>query len=220
MKTVLKASLFCWGIVLAFCLFFLIPFEMIGPVAVAMLSLSLGGGLLAWPGADIYRLHKKEGFEFGWFLIRHHGFRRLFSGATGLALFLIGGAWLLAPQQTERQLERGAMPFASFLIVLFWCSLIFTFLGFALMCYAESVGYFRIKDFKSGAGSFAIAVMWLGFATLFCSLFLGAIEDNFLSLSGATQNIILGSFALVVTAIGLCAGGLQRPGKTVARRRP
>ena len=209
MRTVLKASLVCWGVVIAFFLFFSIPFELLSPVAAAFLSLSLGGGVLAWLGLYIYRLNKKEGFEFVWFLARKNGFWLLLLGAVGLTLFLTGGVWFLAPQQTERHLEKGAMPFAAFLVVLFWFSLIFMFLGWAVVCYAQSVGYFRIKDFKSGAGSFAIAILWLAFATLFCSLFLGVINDVFLTLSGPTQNIILGLFALVVTVIGLCAGGYE-----------
>ena len=206
MKTVLKASVFCWGVVVAFCVFFLIPFELMGPVAAAVLSVSVGGGLLAWLGVYIYRLNKKEGFEFGWFMIRHNGFWRLLAGAVGLALFSVGGAWLLAPRETERRLGQAAMPFAAFLVVLFWFSLIFTFLGFSLVCFAESAAYARIKDFKSGAGSFALSTFWLGLATLFCSLFLEVIDDNFLGLSGATQNLILCLFALSVAGGGLFAG--------------
>lgn len=209
MKTVLRASLFCWGIVVAFCIFFLIPFEVMGPVAAALFSMSVGGVLLIWQGFYVYRLHKKEGFEVGWFMIKHNGFWRLFSGVIGLALFFIGGVWFLAPQETERRLEKAAMPFASFLVVLFWFSLIFTFLGFSLVCFAQSVAYARIKDFKSGAGSFALSFLWLGLSTLFCSLFLEVIDDNFLRLSGATQNLILGLFALSVAVGGLFTGGYK-----------
>ena len=209
MKAVLKASLFCWGIVVAFFIFFLIPFELMGPFAAALFSASLGGCLLFWLGLYIYRLHKKEGFDVGWFMIEHRGFWRFLSGAIGLTLFLIGGVWLLAPRATERRLGKAAMPFAAFLVVLFWFSLIFTFLGFSLVCFAQAVAYVRIKDFKPGAGSFALAAFWLALATLFCSLFLEVIDDNFLGLSGATQNAILGLFALAVTAGGLFIGGHQ-----------
>ena len=209
MKTVLKASLFCWGIVMAFLIFFLIPFEVMGPVGAAALSMSLGGACLIWLGFYVYRLNKKEGFDVGWFMVEHNGFWRLFSGAVGLALFLIGGAWFLAPRETERRLEEGAMPFAAFLVVLFWFSLIFTFLGFSLVCFAQSVAYVRIKDFKSGAGSFAVSTLFLALATLFCSLFLEVIDDNCLRLAGATQNVILGLFALSVAAGGIFAGGYK-----------
>ena len=206
MKTVLKASVFCWGIVVAFHVFFLIPFEVMGGVAAAAFSMSVGGACLLWLGFYIYRLNKKEGFDVGDFMLAHHGFWRLFSGAVGLALFLIGGLWLLAPQETERRLGSAAMPFAKFLVVLFWFSLIFTFLGFSLVCFAESAAYLRIKNFKSGAGSFAVSTFFLGLATLFCSLFLQVLDDYFLRLSGATQNIILGVFALSVATGGLFVG--------------
>lgn len=209
MKTVLKASVFCWGIVVAFCFFFLIPFEAMGPVAAAAVSMSLGGGALLWLGRYVYRLHKKEGFDVGEFMLAHHGFWKLFLGVVGLALFLIGGFWFLAPRETERRLEEGAMPVAAFLVLLFWFSLIFTFLGFSLVCFAESAAYLRIKAFKSGAGGFATSAFFLALATLFCSLFLEVINDNFLRLSGATQNLILCLFALSVTVGGLLVGGFK-----------
>jgi len=209
MRTALKASMFCWGIVVAFFLFFLIPFEAMGPFAAAVFSVSLGGGLLFLLGRYVYRLHKKEGFEFGWFLAQKRGFWWLLLGAIGLTLFVAGGLSLFAPPQIQRQLETGAMPVAAFLVVLFWFSLIFTFLGFAFVCYAQAVGYWRIKKIKWGAGSFAVAVLWLAFATLFCSLFLDVINDNFLALAAQTQNIMLGVFALAVTVIGLGAGGRE-----------
>ncbi|HEX5709346.1 MAG TPA: hypothetical protein VFX96_18740 [Pyrinomonadaceae bacterium] len=209
MKTVLKASVFCWGIVVAFFIFFLIPFEVIGPSAAALLSMSLGGGLLVWLGLYVYRLHKKEGFDVGWFMVEHRGFWRLLGGAIGLALFLVGGFWFLAPREAELRLGEAAMPLAALLVVLFWFSLIFTFLGFALVCFAQAVAYARIKEFKSAAGSFALAAFWLALATLFCSLFLEVIHDNFLGLSVATQNLILGLFALAVTCGGLLAGVFQ-----------
>lgn len=209
MKTVLKASVFCWGIVVAFFIFFLIPFEAMGGVAAAAFSTSLGGACLLWLGVYIYRLDKKEGFDVGEFMLAHHGFWRLFLGAVGLALFLIGGLWLLAPRETERRLEAGAMPLAAFLVVLFWFSLIFTFLGFSLVCFAQSAAYLRVKNFKSGAGSFATSTFFLALATLFCSLFLEVVDDNFLRLSGATQNVTLGLFALSAAAGGLLAGGVK-----------
>ena len=85
LKKVLKASAFCWGIVRAFFLFFLIPFEALSPAAAAVLSVSLGGGGLAWLGLYVYRLHKKEGLEFGWFLARRNSFWLAFWGAVGKA---------------------------------------------------------------------------------------------------------------------------------------
>lgn len=209
MRAVLRASVICWGVVVAFFLFFLLPLEALGPVAAALLSVALGGGLLAWLFFYVRRLHRTEGFDFGLFLVRKGSFWRLLSGAVGLALFVVGGLSLLAPSRITEQLEKGAMPLAAFLVVLFWFSLIFTFLGFTLVCYAQAVGYLRVRNFKHGAGSFAIAVLWLGFATLFCSLFLEVVNDNFLTLTGPTQNLLLGLFALAATVAGLCAGAFE-----------
>jgi magnesium-transporting ATPase (P-type) len=205
MKAVLKASLICWGVIGAFVLFFSVVPTTTSPTVVAAFSMLLGFGFLALLGFR-YRRLKKEGFEFGYFLAKQNGFWLLFLGFIGAALFLIGLVWLIAPQLIENSLEKSAMPFAAFLIVLFWFSLIFAFLGFALVCFSESVGYLRLKKIKWAAGSFAIAMFWLGLATVFCSLFLDVINDNFLQMSATTQNYILGAFALVATAIGLYAG--------------
>ena len=183
--------------------------ERISPRTAALLSVTLGAGLLVWLGRYVRRLHKKEGFDVGWFMVAHGGFWRSLAGAAGLVLFLVGGLWLLAPREAERRLEEASMPFAAFLVVLFWFSLIFTFLGFSLVCFAQAAAYARVREFKSGAGSFAVAALWLALATLFCSLFLEVIDDNFFALSGATQNLLLGLFALAATVGGLSAGSFQ-----------
>lgn len=208
MRTVLKASLICWGIIGAFVLFFSVVPTTISPIAVAVFSSLLGCSFFAIL-VFRYRRLKKEGFEFGFFLARQNGAWLLFLGFVGALLILIGAAWLIIPQYIENALENSAMPFAAFLVVLFWLSLIFAFLGFALVCFSESVGYLRLKKIKSGAGSFGIALFWLSLATLFCSLFLDVINDNFFRISATTQNYILLVFAVVSIAIGLYIGRYQ-----------
>lgn len=207
MKAVLKASLICWGIIGAFFLFFsIVPTKK--PVAAAVFFMLLGSGFLAL-FVFRYRRLKKEGIDFGFFLAKQKGFWFLLSGFVGAVLFFIAALWLIAPQHIENFLEKSAMPIAAFLIVLFWFSLVFAFLGFALVCFSESVGYIRLKNFKWSAGSFGIGLFWLLLATLFCSLFLDVINDNFFQMSAKVQNYILISFALVATAIGLYSGRHQ-----------
>lgn len=201
-------SLICWGIIGVFVLFFSVVPTTTSPVALAVFSMLIGFSFLGFLFFR-YRRLKKEGFEFGFFLVRQNGIWFLFLGLVGTVLVLIGTAWLIVPQYIENALEKSAMPFASFLVLLFWFSLIFAFLGFALVCFAESVGYLRIKKFKDAAGSFAIAMFWLALSTLFCSLFLDVINDNFLKIAATTQNYILGLFAFVSLTIGLCSGRYQ-----------
>lgn len=205
MRTILKVSLICWGIIGVFVLFFSVVPTTTSPVALAVFSMLIGFSFLGFL-IFRYRRLKKEGFEFGFFLVRQNGIWFLFLGLVGTVLVLIGTAWLIVPEHIENALEKSAMPFASFLVLLFWFSLIFAFLGFALVCFAESVGYLRIKKFKNAAGSFAIAMFWLALSTLFCSLFLDVINDNFLKIAATTQNHLLFLFALASIIIGLYAG--------------
>ena len=205
MKTVLKTSLICWGIVLMFVLFLSLIPSNANPVVVAVCAMLVGSGCLMGFGFRLRRI-RQEGFELGWFVGRQHGIGLSVLGLAGLASFLFGAAWFLVPQPI---LEKGAMSMAKVLVVVFWLSLVFAFLGFTLVCFSESVGYLRLKNFKWAAGSFALAVMWLGFATLFCSLFLDVINDNFLPLSATTQNYILGAFAFITAVIGLYTGRYQ-----------
>lgn len=211
MKTILKLCVFCWYVVVAFCIFFLIPFELMGPLTAALFAVALGASLLVWQGRCVRRFYKEEGADFGLFMLAHKGFWRSLACAVGATLFLFGGAWIFAPRSTGRALEAGAMPFAIFLVLLFWFSLVFVFLGFAVVCFAEGVAYARMRHFKTGAGSVALALVWLALATLFCSLFLEVIDDNFVGLPEPTQRLVLALFAVAVAAAGLLSGSLQAP---------
>lgn len=220
-KLLLKASLVWWKIFVAtVCaiVFIKTADEVMSPVAAATFSMLLGGGYLASLGLYIYRLNKREGFEFGRFLARRKGFWLIFFGIVGMALFSIGCGWFLAPQMLEQQLGKNAMPFAAILIILFWFSLILTFLCFAVAGYAESIGYLRIRDFECSAGIFATATFSLGLSTLSCWLFLGVINDTLLSLSESIQHIILCLFALAVLTLGIFAGRYQDLEKLLSKK--
>lgn len=215
MNAILRICLLCWGVVAAFFLFFLIPFEALNPTLAAVLAVTAGGALLFWQVRYIVRLHHNEGFETAYFVVRHKGIWRFLSGLMGLGLVLWGSGWLLFPQQTNHQLEQIAMPLAKALVLLFWGTLIFAFAGFALVCYAQTVGYARIKDFRQAAGSFALAVLWVVFAVLFCSLFLEVINEVFRPLAPATQILVLRAVALTLTVCGLGLGAMNKLNKLV-----
>lgn len=207
MRTVLKISLICWGIVGVIVLFITVLRMITNPTA-AVISVLIGGGFLVGVGLRLRRI-KQENFESGFFLARQHGVWLLILGFVGLVLFLTGAFWFVARQQAEQVFETNATTAAKILVGLFWFSIIFAFLGFALTCFAESVGYWRLKNFKWAAESFALAMLWLAGATLFCSLFLNVINEVFFVLSATTQNYILGLFAVASVVIGLYAGRYQ-----------
>lgn len=208
MKVLFKIYSICCFIFIAFLILFSIPFELI-PFGGAVSSLLLGSGMAAIAGSYIYRLNKREGVEFGWFLAEKNGFWLVSAVAVGLALFLLGIVWFFAPYAVEPALESGSMPVAAALVILFWTALIFMFLYLTVFSYAQSVGYMRIKELKSFVWGFAVATFCLALATLFCSLFLQVINDIFTTLLGRTQNIILLVFALSAFLAGIVLGSLR-----------
>lgn len=205
MRIVSKATLICWGFVCAFVII-LSVIMVIPSGAVWIVSTLLGFALLALVGYSIFQIYKKEGFEFGWFLAVKKGYRHLFGGFIGLALFLFGILGIIVPQQTEQLAEMHAMKVAAVFVFLFWFALIFTFLGWALICFSESAGYLRLKKFKSSLGSFALGILMLLLALLFCSMFLDVINENFLSLSETVRNRTYICVALLTIGVGLFAG--------------
>ena len=204
-KTILKASLVCWVVVLSFGVFFALVPDSADRLTGPILSLVLGVAFAVYVAARIYRI-RKEGFDIGWFLAEQHGPWLVFLAITAIVLLLLGVVWLVAPQRFDLILDKHAMPVAAALVILFWVSLIFIFLAWALVCFSQSVGYARLKDLRSMAMSFLVGVLWMAFAALFGSLFLEVINDEFVRISAPTQHYILSAFALTATAVGLASG--------------
>lgn len=211
MKVLLKIYSICCFIFIAFLILFSIPFESI-PFGGAVSSLFVGSVMAAIPALYIYRLNKREGIEFGWFLAMRNGFWLVSACAVGFGLFLLGLVWLVAPHVIEPALERGSMPVAAMLVIMFWAALIFIFLFLAVFTCAQCVGYIRVKQFKRSAGTFAVAAVCLALAALFCSLFLEVINDIFITLSGTTQNTILLVFVIFAVLSGIVLGSLRNLG--------
>jgi hypothetical protein len=199
----------CWGIVLAFFIFFTIPFGLFSPTGAAITALIAGGGFLVSLALYIRRLSKKEGIEFGWLVARKHGFWLVLLAGAAFVLVLTSIIWFLAPASIEQPLANGAMPVAILLVLLFWFSIIFMFLGFAVVCFAESAGYFRLKKIWDGGGAFALALFWLALGSGCRSLFLDVIDDNFFRVSGAVRNWSLLFVAVITAAVGLAMGLFQ-----------
>jgi hypothetical protein len=209
MRKILKLSVVCWGIVFAFFLFFLVPFETLSARGAAITAGAAGLIFLAGLALYIHRLRGREGFEFGWFLAQKHGLRLIFLAGAALVLLAVSVLWFIAPPHIWQPVENGAMPVAILLVLLFWFAIIFMFLGFGVVCFAESAAYLRVKDFKWSAGSFALALFWLALGTGCCSLFLDVINDNFAAVSGRTRWWVLISVAAIAAVVGVGIGGFQ-----------
>lgn len=207
-KIIAKISLICWGFVAIFAniliLAIAIPQDFL-PIASIILGLIISVPI----GINIYRIYRRDGFDFGWFFFVRKGFWRVLLGLTGISLLSIGLFAAVFPKLFNELGENYAMAVAKSLVAMFWLALISTFLGWALICFSEAVGYLRLKDFKAAAGSFALGLLWQLFSLLFSYLFLEVINDVFFRLSASVENWTLIFIAVSTIIIGLLMGGYE-----------
>lgn len=204
-KIIAKISSICWGFVVVFVIC-LISVGAIPENLVGVSSIILGALILALFLYDLRKIYQKEGLDFGWFLTVKKGYWRILAGLVGFCLFLIGLFATIFPTVAHELGERHWLKIASILVIMFWTALTSTFLGWELICLAESIGYWRIGKTKSALGSFALGILWLLFALLFLSLFFDVINDNFFAITAKVQNWILIIFAIFSIVGGLVSG--------------
>ncbi|MGQ0541629.1 MAG: hypothetical protein ACT4O9_07255 [Blastocatellia bacterium] len=202
MKTLLKIYSASCLIFVGFVLFFSIPFESL-PLSGTSTAMLTGGAFAAVVVAYIFRLHRREGFEFGWFLANKGGFWFVTAACFGLFLFLSGLLIRIAPQAVEPAFERGAWPVAGGLVVLFWLAIIymFGFLSFGLV--GRATAFARIAQVKKALSTLALTALCLLLASLFFSLFLEVINDIFFRVSVDAQWIAIWIFAGALVAGGI-----------------
>lgn len=202
---VLKFGVICWSFVALFVAFLSLAM-LIPNGAILYVSATLGFLILALVGYNLWQIHLREGFDFGWFLTVKKGYWRILPGLFGLILFSIGLFGLIFPEIGNQLGERYAMKVAYLLAILFWMALTSTFLSWSLVCFSEATVYWRLAKAKTAVGSFGLGILWLLLATLFLSLFLDMINENFFNLSAKTQNWILGVFAFLSLVTGVLSG--------------
>ncbi len=204
-RVIAKISLICWGFVLLFTLVITWAVE-IPSKYLASVSIILGLIISASVGFNLYRLARRERLDFEWFLSAGKGFWRILLGLTGLFLFSTGLFAAIFPKLFDQLVENGGMTFAKVFVALFWLALISTFLGWALICFSEAVGDWRLRKFKAAVGDFALGMLWQLFSLLFSYLFLDVINDVFLRLSASVRNWTLVSVAVLTMIAGLRMG--------------
>lgn len=204
-KIIAKISIYCWSFVLLFVALLLFA-SSIPNWAILYVSTILGLLILIGVGNNLWQIHLKEGLDFGWFLTVKKGYWLILLGLFGLILFSIGLFGLIFPQIGNELGERHAMKFVYLLVILFWIALTTTFLSWSLICFSESTAFGLIGKIKSALGSFGLGGLWLLFATLFLSLFMDVIDENFFHLTVIMQNWILIIFAVATIIVGLWTG--------------
>lgn len=210
MKTLLKIYAASCVVVVAFFAVFALPWWEVLPFSGAVAAMLFGVTVLAIVAVYILRLRSTETFEFGHFLATRGGFWIITAACFGFLVFLAGLLIYVAPQSVEPAFERGAMPVAALLAVLFWLALVFMFAFLTFQMFASVSALLRIRRLKSSLASLAIAAVCLAMATVFFSLFVEMINDVFARIPVSTQWTFIWIFAGSLTAAGILYGCLGR----------
>jgi hypothetical protein len=204
-KIIAKISLICWGFVVIFTNVLTLAME-IPQKYLAVVSIILGLIISVLIGFNLFRIYRREGFDFGWFFVVRKGYWRVLLALTGIFLLSIGLFAAIFPKLFDELGENYAMTAAKLLVALFWFALISTFLGWALICFSESVGYLRLRNYKGAFGGFVLALVWQLFSLLFSYLFLDVINEVFIKISVFAQNRTLIIITVLTIIIGLLMG--------------
>lgn len=205
MKILIKIYLASCLIFLAFLSFFAIPVDSLGasPSATAIV---IGSIIITILGLYVWQILRFEGFEFGWFLANRGGFWVICLAAFGLLLIISGLLARIVPDAVVPAFERGAMPVAAVLVVVFWLALIYIFVFLAVPMFGDMAAKIRAGMFKRALGSLGLGAICLSLAAVFFSLFSEVINDVFVRLSETARSTALWVFVLAAAAAGVIDG--------------
>jgi hypothetical protein len=204
-RIIAKISLVCWAFVLIFTVVMIFAVKL-PPNTLAIVAIILGLILTAALGFDFYRVSRTEKLDFEWFTAAGKGFWRVMVALAGLAFLFLGLFAEVFPARFDKLIETGGMTFAKAFVALFWFALISTFLGWALICFSEGVGYRRLRDYKMMRRSFALAFLWQMFTLFFGYLFLDVVSEVFFAISAAIRVWVLIFFAVLTALAGIWLG--------------
>lgn len=175
-------------------------------------NIALVGALLdAFAAYYIFYFYRREGFEFGWFLANRGGFWILTIGVLSSVMIVCGGVIYFAPQYFVPAFEQGALPFGIALVSLFWLALIYLFGYLSIGMVARVVANVRLLKFIEAAINGLIALVCLGMAGVFFSLFLEVLSDILVRIAVPTQWTAIWIFVTSVVVVGIVYGIWKEP---------
>ncbi len=210
MKTLLKIYSASCVIVFAFFAFFLVPWGLL-PFSDAVNVLVVGGTLVGLSAFYILYFYRREGIEFGWFLANKGGFWAITVGGIGLVLLLCGTLLFASPELFVPAFEHGALPFGLAIVSLFWLALIFMFAYLSFGMIARVTANVRIYRFIEAGINSLIALVCIGLAGVFFSLFLEVINDIAIRISVENQWRAIWVFIGLLVASGVVYGFWKEP---------
>lgn len=210
MRTLVKIYSASCLIVLGFFVVLQLPWGLL-PFSDGINLALVGGTLLAFASYYTFYFYRREGFELGWFLANRGGFWILTIGILGLVMITCGIVIYAAPQYFVPAFEQGALPFGIALVSLFWMALIYMFGYLSIGMVARVVANVRLLKFVEAAISGLIALVCLGLATLFFSLFLEVLNDILVRIGIANQWTAIRAFVGAMVVAGIAYGVLKEP---------
>jgi len=171
----------------------------------------VGALLVALAAYYIFYFYRREGFEFGWFLANRGGLWVLAIAILGLVMIVCGGAIYVAPEYFVPAFAQGALPFGIALVSLFWLALIYMFGYLSIGMVARVVANVRLFKFIEAGIYGLIALVCLGLAVLFFSLFLEVLNDILVRIAVAAQWTTIWIFVTSVVVAGIVYGIWKEP---------
>jgi hypothetical protein len=209
MKTLLKLYSAASVVVIAFFVFFMVPWGIL-PFSDAVDLIIVGGIFAGFAGLYTLYFYRREGLELGWFLIFRGGFWIITAACLGTVMLVCGSLLFLWPDSFTSPIERGALPFGIVLVSLFWLALIFLLAYPAFGMAAKAAAYARAFRFWESVTYALIATVCAAMATLFFSLFLEVLNDILIRISVPSQWKAIWVFSGLLISAGVAYGLWKR----------
>ncbi|MEO8647885.1 MAG: hypothetical protein ABI539_01840 [Acidobacteriota bacterium] len=197
-------------VVVGFFTFFLIPWHLLPFSDAANITL-VGSVIVALSAGYIFYCMRRDGADLGWFLVDRGGLFAITFAVLGIAAFVCGTLLFVWPDLYVPAFEQGALPFGIMLVSLFWLALIFMFGFLTFGMVARVAANVRLFQFSRAAVDALIALVCLGMAAVFFSLFLEVINDIAIRISNAAQWNAIWTFTGLLLAAGIIRGAWESP---------
>lgn len=203
---------------IGFFAFFSLPIDDL-PIPRPVLSVTIGAAIFAGVALYIRSIHRREGFELGWFLVNRYGFLWLAVGLFGILLAIGGALFLFAPFTIEPAFEKGVWPVAGFLVVLFWLSILYFFGFISVSVTGRNTALFRTRQIRRGLLNAVLSFAMAGLAAGLFWASLGVIHDNLVLLSDQTYSLLSWTFFGILLAVGVVVGIIKDPSELLEEKK-
>lgn len=210
MRTLVKIYSASCLVVLGFVVVLQLPWELL-PFSDGVNIALVGALLAAFAAYYTFYFYRREGFEFGWFLANRGGFWVLAIAILGLVMIVCGGVVYFAPEYFVPAFEQGALPFGIAIVSLFWMALIYMFGYLSIGMVARVIANLRLLKLVEAGINALIALVCLGLAGLFFSLFLEVLNDILMRIGIANQWTAIWIFIAGVVLAGGVYGVWKEP---------